>query len=621
MGIRVSQPRSDLGVPRALKRNGSARALGICFLAVFSASLVILLDGSERLIWLANGLLLSYLLVVPPWLWRQYAAVGFAALLAGSMVARPGQFYTSVIHAVLNTAEAALSAWLLRRRSADLPRFTDERYLLRFGAIAVVGSPTAIAFLFAIFSSLSHGLPGPSAFYRWITTDGLGIAIVTPTCVSLSLSTLNGSKQWHRHWILLVSLMPITIGAFCQTQLPLIFVIYPLVGLILFRFGLGWASLSTLFVTAVGGLFTIHGLGPFPKIAPAFQVGAPIVFQLYLATGMFLVLAAASVVETLRTARQRLNEIAALHKLVTENSWDVIIIADLNGNRQYVSASGAVHGGWGYDEMLGQKSLELVHPKDRAKAGAIVRSIQMGGEGGLIECRVRNKRGEYVWVEANLRPIRDPVTGTPTGILNIVRDISRRKRAEQSLKEAYDALAALALTDPLTGLPNRRRFEQFIKAEWRRARREREPLSLLVLDADWFKSYNDTYGHPRGDSCLKQIAEAALGVVMRSSDLVARVGGEEFAVILPNTPASAAVEIANQICAAIRRRRLPHNTNPTGYVTISAGCATIVPAAGQHSIMLMQRADEALYAAKHAGRNQARSADVPARPAEALEAS
>jgi diguanylate cyclase (GGDEF)-like protein/PAS domain S-box-containing protein len=619
----VSQPCSDLGVPRPLKSNGSARVLGICFLAVFSASLVILLDGSERLIWLANGLLLSYLLVVPRWLWRQYAAVGFAALLVGSMMARPGQLYTCVIHAVLNTAEAALSAWLLRRRSADLPRFTDERYLLRFGAIAVVGSPTAIAFLFAIFSSLSHGLPGPSAFYRWIATDGLGIAIVTPTCVSLSLSTLNGSKQWqwHRHWILLAALVPVTIGTFCQTRLPLIFVIYPLVGLILFRLGLGCASLSTLFVTAVGGWFTIHGLGPFPKIAPAFQVDAPILFQLYLASGMFLVFAAASVLETLRAATQRLNEIAALHKLVTENSLDVIIIADFNGNRRYVSASAIAHGGWGHDELLGQKSLELVHPEDRAKAGAVVRSIQMGGEGALIECRTRRKDGEYVWVEANLRPIRDPVTGTPTGILNIVRDISRRKRAEQSLKEAYDALAALATTDPLTGLANRRRFEQCITAEWRRAKRECEPLSLLVLDADWFKSYNDTYGHLRGDTCLKQIAEAALDVVMRSSDLVARIGGEEFAVILPNTPASAAVEIANQICAAIRRRRLPHNTNPTGYVTISAGCATIVPAAGQHSIMLMRRADEALYAAKHAGRNQARSADAPARLEEVLEAS
>lgn len=616
----MSQSCSDPGVPRALKRSRSARALGICFLAVFSASLAILLDGSERLIWLANGLLLSYLLVVPRWLWRQYAAVGFAALFAGSIIAHPGQFNTSVVHAFLNTAEAALSAWLLRRRSADLPRFTDERYLLRFGAIAVVGSPAAIALLFAIFSSLSHGLPGPSAFYRWITTDGLGIAIVTPTCVSLCLSTLNGSKQWHRQWILLAALVPVTIGTFCQTRLPLIFVIYPLVGLILFRFGLAWASLSMLFVTAVGGWFTIHGLGPFPKIAPAFQVDAPILFQLYLASGMFLVLAAASVLETLRAAKQRLNEIAALHKLVTENSWDVIIIADLNGNRQYVSASGAVHGGWDHDEMLGQKSLELVHPEDRAKAGAIVRSIQMGGNGALIECRTRNKRGEYVWVEANLRPIRDPVTGMPTGILNIARDISRRKRAEQSLKEAYDALAALATTDPLTGLANRRRFEQCIAAEWRRATREREPLSLLVLDADWFKSYNDTYGHLRGDSCLKQIAEAASDVVMRSSDLVARIGGEEFAVILPNTPASAAVEIANQICAAIRRRRLPHNTNPTGHVTISAGCATIIPAPGQHSTMLMRRADEALYAAKHAGRNQARSADVPARLEEVLEA-
>jgi len=138
--------------------------------------------------------------------------------------------------------------------------------------------------------------------------------------------------------------------------------------------------------------------------------------------------------------------------------------------------------------------------------------------------------------------------------------------------------------------------------------RQQEPLSLLLFDVDWFKSYNDTYGHVRGDSCLKQIAEAAQDVVTRPGDLVARIGGEEFAVVLPNTPADGAMEVANLICGAIRSRRLPHNTNPIGYVTVSAGCATMVPALGQHSNALSEQADDALYAAKHAGRNQVCSA-------------
>src|ERR1019366_2356353 len=102
------------------------------------------------------------------------------------------------------------------------------------------------------------------------------------------------------------------------------------------------------------------------------------------------------------------------------------------------------------------------------------------------------------------------------------RDVTAQKNAEQQLQDAYNAVEALAVTDALTGLANRRRFDQCLTSEWRRAMRDRNPLSLLMIDADMFKSYNDTYGHPRGDSCLKQIAESAQDVVSRPGDLVAR---------------------------------------------------------------------------------------------------
>jgi diguanylate cyclase (GGDEF)-like protein len=204
---------------------------------------------------------------------------------------------------------------------------------------------------------------------------------------------------------------------------------------------------------------------------------------------------------------------------------------------------------------------------------------------------LRNENGEYL------------------GRVWFFRDITQRKSAEQELRNAYRALEQLATTDALTRLANRRSFDQHLGSEWRRGMREQLPLSLLIIDVDWFKSYNDTYGHPRGDKCLKQIAAAALDVVTRPGDLVARIGGEEFAVILPNTPAAGAIEVAKQICAAVCRRRMPHNTNPVRYVTISAGCASILPAPGHQATILMQRADKALYAAKHGGRNQVCSAE------------
>ena len=191
-----------------------------------------------------------------------------------------------------------------------------------------------------------------------------------------------------------------------------------------------------------------------------------------------------------------------------------------------------------------------------------------------------------------------------------MRDVTERKLAERKLQDAYNAVEALVATDSLTGLANRRRFDQVLNSEWRRGLRDHAPLSLLMIDADLFKSYNDTYGHPRGDSCLKQIAEAALDVIARPGDLVARFGGEEFAVILPNTHGEGALRLGKEICEAMAGRRLPHIGNPIGFVTVSVGCATIVPAFGGHAVNLIELADEALYAAKHAGRNRVCNGDA-----------
>lgn len=232
----------------------------------------------------------------------------------------------------------------------------------------------------------------------------------------------------------------------------------------------------------------------------------------------------------------------------------------------------------------------------------------------MIACRVRKRSGEYLWVEASLRVVRNPVTGVPTGILNMVRDITERKQAEQKLQEAYKAVETLAITDALTGLANRRQFDQCLTNEWRRGLRDRSPLAMLLIDVDLFKSYNDTYGHVRGDSCLKQIAEAALDVVARPGDLVARFGGEEFAVILPNTGSEGALRVANEIYDGLRNRRLEHISNPLGILTISVGCASIVPSLGQHAIHLIELADEALYAAKRNGRNQICNCSTHASP-------
>ncbi len=307
---------------------------------------------------------------------------------------------------------------------------------------------------------------------------------------------------------------------------------------------------------------------------------------------------------------RQLEKIAALHALVSENSRDAIILADLSGHRSYASTAGE-NLGWKPEELLTQGGVEMIHPNDRQRAQEIVNQLNSGSEGAMIECRVQKPAGEYIWVEVSLRRVNDPETGLPSGVLNFVRDVSERKLAEKKLQEAYEAVEALAVTDALTGLANRRRFDQYLATEWRRSQRDRQPLSLLMLDADKFKVYNDTYGHQRGDNCLKQIAEACMDVVSRPGDLIARFGGEEFVVVLPNTDNAGALHVANEICKALRNRRLPHSGNAPGIVTISAGCATLIPRFGKHAPDLIEMADKALYKAKFNGRDQACDGSLP----------
>ena len=172
----------------------------------------------------------------------------------------------------------------------------------------------------------------------------------------------------------------------------------------------------------------------------------------------------------------------------------------------------------------------------------------------------------------------------------------------------------LSLTDPLTEIPNRRQFEQRLQEEWRGAFREQLPLSLVMIDIDHFKRYNDRFGHPAGDECLKQVAASLTRSARRPWDTVARLGGEEFAVLLPKTEAREAAKVANWICTGIRELGLLHPDSVLNVVTISAGVATMYPhAPGESSDGLVKAADEALYVAKTSGRDQACQHVVPER--------
>lgn len=179
------------------------------------------------------------------------------------------------------------------------------------------------------------------------------------------------------------------------------------------------------------------------------------------------------------------------------------------------------------------------------------------------------------------------------------------RESQQKLMETNLELQRLSTLDGLTGLANRRHLNVCLEAEWLRANRERNPVAMLMLDIDDFKSYNDNYGHLAGDEVLKRVAAELRTYAKRSTDLAARFGGEEFALILPLTPLAGAQQQAQRLCEGIAALRIPHRGSTVdASVTISVGCATLVPRRGELSTLLIDSADAALYEAKRRGKNR-----------------
>jgi diguanylate cyclase (GGDEF)-like protein len=181
-------------------------------------------------------------------------------------------------------------------------------------------------------------------------------------------------------------------------------------------------------------------------------------------------------------------------------------------------------------------------------------------------------------------------------------------RVEERTNELMIAnrqLESLVNLDGLTHIANRRRFNNYLEIEWQRHQREQRPLALILMDIDYFKRYNDSYGHQGGDDCLIQVAQVIAQTPKRPTDLTARYGGEEFVIVLCNTDTEGALKIADAVQTAIADLAIPHETYVNNYVTLSMGVASLIPISGQNPESLISYADKALYTAKDQGRNRA----------------
>ncbi len=197
-------------------------------------------------------------------------------------------------------------------------------------------------------------------------------------------------------------------------------------------------------------------------------------------------------------------------------------------------------------------------------------------------------------------------------VLRLKEETDRRKARERELEALTEKLEQLSNQDGLTSVGNRRRFDEVYEKEWMRSRRDGLPLSLLMIDIDCFKAYNDTYGHLKGDACLKVVAEAISKSLKRPGDFVARYGGEEFVVVLPATDVKGALAIAGEIRGSVRDLDMEHATSTTAdVVTVSIGIASMVPRADIDSRELLSASDGALYLAKTNGRNRVEVGGTP----------
>lgn len=279
-----------------------------------------------------------------------------------------------------------------------------------------------------------------------------------------------------------------------------------------------------------------------------------------------------------------------------EHSSAQVVITDSKGNIEYVNPQFNQVTGYSDKEVIGENPRILKSGKTPPDVYEDLWQTVSSGHSWKGEFINQKKNGEIYWEGASISPVLDD-NGRITHYVAVKEDITARKEMEEELRR-------LSSTDSLTGLANRSTLNNVLEREWSRSLRAEEPCSIAMLDIDYFKNYNDKYGHQAGDDCLKKVSALFKESVKRPGDIVARYGGEEFCMILPNTGTDDALEIVEGVRKKIEELEIKHEMSDAGdYVTVSIGISTAIPERGSSSEILLGKADKALYKAKNDGRN------------------
>lgn len=245
-----------------------------------------------------------------------------------------------------------------------------------------------------------------------------------------------------------------------------------------------------------------------------------------------------------------------------------------------------------------------MHAEDRERVVGYCVAQSRAGIDHQADYRALTADGKYIWIRDVVHVVRKP-DGSVDSLIGFMFDISEQKKAELKIVELQKELEALSFKDGLTNVANRRMFDSVLEMEWTTARRYGQALSLIMVDIDYFKQYNDRYGHVRGDECLRRVAKVLAAAATRSRDLLARYGGEEFVIVLPETNEASAAIVAERCRKLIANEGIPHEASPLGRIlSISVGVGTRVPSHADELVRFVEEVDERMYRAKRDGRNR-----------------
>lgn len=590
-------PAAGLKLPRTYWFDRSVLALLIATTAWLSLTLA-RGPGELSAIWVGNGILAGWLLCRRTATWPGYLAIAFAAELPARLLAGDAFGYAIVI-AACNLLEVLIVAGCVRRLVPDI---RDPKEWMRLGGIATAATLVACAVAGLPAAAVAHAINGQAflpAFAGWYAAHVVGMVVLATTTLVVQREGLGLFVATGRRWDLAATmalLVAVAVAVFASGY-PLLFLSYPALLLAALRHQFAGVALGVIALALVAAIATTLGYGPLWRDDIGNQARIALI-QIYLAGGCIMTLPVCLSMADRKRLAVRLAESERRYRMLADHSHDVITRIAADGRLLYISPAATEMFGWPADRMPGSR-WDILHPDDReAQRRAMAEVLAHGGSRTEVY-RVRHADGHYIWIEAVSRRIPAADGAGPPELMLAARNISRRVAAEQALAESRRELERLSREDALTGLANRRQFDERLVLALQRLKRHGAPLALLSMDLDHFKQVNDGYGHAAGDAVLRAFAQR-LREAVRETDLVARFGGDEFAILLEDAAPGTGERVAANLQEAMRA---PVDADGTPLV-IGTSIGITYAREPMEPAALLAQVDAALYAAKHAGRSR-----------------